>query len=146
VAEKDLSKPTAMNLWVKPDARRVIDALATRTQMPATDLVARVLEWFSSLDQKLQISVLWKDEAVQQEMMTALAWQMAGESPPSADDVPGGTSPDAAARSIQLAARSVQAMALKMLDWDNQRREYIAKLEDQVEELKKGREAGKGKK
>jgi hypothetical protein len=63
---------------LNPAARAVVERVREETGIPKVEALARILEWFGSLDRKLRLAVLTRDEETREELTKLVVRQMAG--------------------------------------------------------------------
>lgn len=71
-------KSKGISLNLSPAARQVVDRIRQDTGVPNTEAMTRILEWFSSLDKKLRLAILNKDEETRYLLLREALAQMTG--------------------------------------------------------------------
>jgi hypothetical protein len=69
VVEQDTDRGTTVRLHVNAKTRSFLDGVRSETGVPKEIALARIVEWYVSLDPKLRLAVLNRDEATKAELL-----------------------------------------------------------------------------
>lgn len=92
VAEESDQKREVAHVPLNPKAKAIVEDVRKTTGVPKTEALTRILEWYASLDPKLQLAILNRDQATIQELARLVVLKMAGWSlkaaVPFGEDIP----------------------------------------------------------
>jgi hypothetical protein len=68
----------SITLAVLPRARQVMDAIRVKTGVPKAEALARILDWYASLDARLQLAIMNNDQSMRGELIQSIIRDYAG--------------------------------------------------------------------
>lgn len=72
------AKPKSIQLQLSGAAREIVEGLRADTGIPNTEAMARLLEWFASLDRRLRVAILTRDQETIDRLLPTVLGRMIG--------------------------------------------------------------------